>query len=62
MVDDDGSEILPMAFIPAAERYSIMPAIDSWVIEETLRVCQQYLATRGEHCIACLRSTCRAPR
>ncbi len=25
MVDDDGSEILPMAFIPAAERYSIMP-------------------------------------
>jgi diguanylate cyclase (GGDEF)-like protein len=48
MVDDDGSEILPMAFIPAAERYSIMPAIDSWVIEETLRVCGQYRATRGE--------------
>ena len=48
MVDDDGSEILPMAFIPAAERYSIMPAIDSWVIEETLRVCGQYRVTRGE--------------
>lgn len=48
MVDDDGSEILPMAFIPAAERYSIMPAIDSWVIEETLRVCGQYLVARGE--------------
>jgi diguanylate cyclase (GGDEF)-like protein len=45
MVDDDGSEILPMAFIPAAERYSIMPALDSWVIEETLRLCLQYLAT-----------------
>jgi len=48
MVDDDGSDILPMAFIPAAERYSIMPAIDSWVIEETLRVCGEYRVTRGE--------------
>ncbi len=45
MVDDDGSEILPMAFIPAAERYFIMPALDTWVIEETLRLCQRYLAS-----------------
>jgi diguanylate cyclase (GGDEF)-like protein len=44
MVDDDGSEILPMAFIPAAERYFIMPALDSWVIEETLRLCKRNLA------------------
>jgi len=52
MVDDDGSEILPMAFIPAAERYSIMPALDSWVIEETLRLCQRYLeAKRAQHCL-----------
>jgi len=52
MVGDDGSEILPMAFIPAAERYSIMPALDSWVIEETLRVCQRYLeAQREKHCM-----------
>jgi diguanylate cyclase (GGDEF)-like protein len=52
MVGDDGSEILPMAFIPAAERYSIMPALDSWVIEETLRVCQRYLKARRErHCL-----------
>ncbi len=48
MIDEDGSEILPMAFIPAAERYSIMPAIDSWVIEETLRLCQRYLASMHE--------------
>ena len=46
MIDEDGSEILPMAFIPAAERYSIMPALDSWVIEETLRLCQRYLAAK----------------
>src|SRR5512139_3641121 len=52
MVDDDGSEILPMAFIPAAERYSIMPSLDSWVIEETLRLCQRYLAAmREQHCL-----------
>jgi diguanylate cyclase (GGDEF)-like protein len=46
MLDEDGSEILPMAFIPAAERYCIMPSLDSWVIEETLRVCQGYLAAQ----------------
>ncbi|HEY0663152.1 MAG TPA: EAL domain-containing protein, partial [Thiobacillaceae bacterium] len=52
MLDDDGSEILPMAFIPAAERYSIMPALDRWVIEETLRMCKQYLEARREiHCL-----------
>jgi diguanylate cyclase (GGDEF)-like protein len=52
MVDDDGSEILPMAFIPAAERYSIMPAIDTWVIGETLRLCRKYLETeRKQQCL-----------
>lgn len=52
MVDDDGSDILPMAFIPAAERYFIMPALDSWVIGETLRLCQRYLASKREqHCL-----------
>jgi len=52
MIDEDGSEILPMAFIPAAERYSIMPAVDSWVIEEMLRLCQHYLAsTRERNCL-----------
>lgn len=52
MVDDDGSEILPMAFIPAAERYSIMPSLDSWVIGETLRVCQRYVVSKREqHCL-----------
>lgn len=52
MIDDDGSDILPMAFIPAAERYSIMPSLDSWVIEETLRLCKRYLAFRqAQHCL-----------
>lgn len=52
MLDDDGSQILPMAFIPAAERYSIMPALDRWVIEETLRVCKAYVTGRRDrHCL-----------
>lgn len=32
MVGEDGREISPMAFIPAAERYNLMPTIDFWVI------------------------------
>ena len=52
MRDDNGSDILPMAFIPAAERYSLMPALDSWVIGETLRLCNRYLSARqGQQCL-----------
>ncbi len=32
MLDDDGEMVLPMAFIPAAERYNLMTSIDRWVI------------------------------
>ncbi len=32
MLDEDGSLIPPGAFIPAAERYNLMPAVDRWVI------------------------------
>lgn len=38
MVDEDGNIILPMAFIPAAERYSLMPRLDRWMIENTINV------------------------
>lgn len=40
---DDGSLVPPMAFIPAAERYAVMPAIDTWVIDETLRLARASL-------------------
>jgi diguanylate cyclase (GGDEF)-like protein/PAS domain S-box-containing protein len=36
MLDDDGSEISPGVFIPAAERYNLMPSVDEWVIRHTL--------------------------
>ncbi len=34
--DDTGGLISPTVFIPAAERYNIMPAIDRWVVKTAL--------------------------
>lgn len=36
LVDREGHLISPMSFIPAAERYGLMPAIDRWVIRTFL--------------------------
>ncbi|MEB3356572.1 MAG: EAL domain-containing protein [Synechococcales bacterium] len=33
MVDETGKLVPPMAFIPAAERYGLMPEIDRWVVQ-----------------------------
>jgi diguanylate cyclase (GGDEF)-like protein/PAS domain S-box-containing protein len=38
MVDDDGNILRPGGFIAAAESYHLMPAIDRWVVENTLRL------------------------
>ena len=46
MVDSDGTLIAPMAFIPAAERYGLMPRIDRWVIA---RACSNLAALRERH-------------
>ena len=35
LIDEDGKLVLPGSFIPAAERYNVMPAIDRWVIRST---------------------------
>ena len=37
MVDESGELVPPMTFIPAAERYDLMPTIDRWVVRQTLR-------------------------
>ncbi|MGB3612322.1 MAG: EAL domain-containing protein [Elainellaceae cyanobacterium] len=42
LLDTTGTVILPMAFIPAAERYGLMPAIDRWVI----KACFAYMEQR----------------
>lgn len=36
LVEEDGRIVEPMAFVPAAERYNLMPAIDRWVIREVI--------------------------
>lgn len=33
----DGRLVEPMAFLPTAERYNLMPAIDRWVLREVVR-------------------------
>lgn len=35
--DEDGQRVPPGAFIPAAERYGLMPQLDRWVVDTTLR-------------------------
>jgi EAL domain-containing protein (putative c-di-GMP-specific phosphodiesterase class I) len=39
--------VLPMAFIPAAERYQMMPAIDRWVLSATLAALHERLPALG---------------
>lgn len=40
--DENGNIIMPMAFIPAAERYNMMPLIDRWVISTLFAQLAQY--------------------
>jgi diguanylate cyclase (GGDEF)-like protein len=47
LIDEEGNVILPMAFIPAAERYSLMPRLDRWMIENTIRLCGNALAGKS---------------
>jgi diguanylate cyclase (GGDEF)-like protein/PAS domain S-box-containing protein len=37
LVNEDGSIAPPMEFIPAAERYNLMPMIDRWVVASSFR-------------------------
>ncbi|GAC1464929.1 MAG: hypothetical protein NVS2B14_09650 [Chamaesiphon sp.] len=42
LLDEDGQLVPPMAFIPAAERYNLMPAIDRWVIRTLFSSHEKY--------------------
>lgn len=54
MLDDDGALIPPISFLPAAERYNLMPEIDRWVIRKTLACLQSHMlcSSPGSCCIA----------
>ena len=51
MVDEHGKIVLPMAFIPAAERYSLMTGIDQWVIQRAFATISAYGAGSGTYAI-----------
>ncbi|TIW35825.1 MAG: EAL domain-containing protein [Mesorhizobium sp.] len=44
LTDEDGSIVSPASFIPAAERYGLMPSIDRWVVRGTFAVLAARLA------------------
>ncbi|HVN99938.1 MAG TPA: EAL domain-containing protein [Steroidobacteraceae bacterium] len=46
--DNDGDLVLPGEFIPAAERYNIIGAIDRWVLEAAVTRLRQYVAAALE--------------
>ncbi len=41
MLDEQGGLVPPMAFIPAAERYDLMPLLDRWVIRRAFEALAQ---------------------
>ncbi len=48
MVSPSGEIIPPNAFIPAAERYNLMPGVDRWVIKHVFRTLANTLDQQGK--------------
>jgi len=50
-LDGDGTEVFPPnTFLPTAERYNMMPSIDSWIIETVFkRLSDAYKQGKGTH-------------
>ncbi len=43
LAGENGEIVPPMTFIPAAERYNLMPAVDAWVVRTGLETIARYL-------------------
>jgi Amt family ammonium transporter len=52
MLDESGDLILPGAFIPAAERFGLMPNVDRWVIDRLINCIVDNRGADNQH--ACL--------
>jgi EAL domain-containing protein (putative c-di-GMP-specific phosphodiesterase class I) len=50
LVDEKGNLVLPMAFIPAAERYNLMHTIDRWVIRTLFASLGEYYRENRNPC------------
>jgi diguanylate cyclase (GGDEF)-like protein len=53
MIDEEGNLVQPGSFIPAAERYNLMPAIDRWVIRTVFSRYRDLAAERGGGPLTC---------
>ena len=53
LVDEDGSLIPPGSFLPAAERYNLMPAVDRWVVRKVFANYRDLAAARGGGSLTC---------
>jgi diguanylate cyclase (GGDEF)-like protein/PAS domain S-box-containing protein len=53
MIDEEGALILPGSFLPAAERYNIMPTIDRWVIDTVFSRYGEIASQFGDGPITC---------
>ncbi|TCV85875.1 EAL domain-containing protein [Sulfurirhabdus autotrophica] len=51
MINEDGQIVAPGAFIPAAERYHLMPNIDRWVVQAMFEWLADHAAEISEHSI-----------
>ncbi|MCW3478692.1 EAL domain-containing protein [Neisseriaceae bacterium JH1-16] len=50
--DERGELVPPIAFIPAAERYNLMPLIDRWVVKTAFTALVDLLGDEGQYPIA----------
>ena len=48
MLDEQGELVSPALFLPAAERYDLMPSVDLWVIRNTFAWWTAWCAERGD--------------
>lgn len=49
LLDDDGEIVPPGVFLPAAERYNLMPSIDRWVVSRAIKAFVESDASDPQH-------------
>jgi diguanylate cyclase (GGDEF)-like protein len=53
MIDEEGNLVPPGSFLPAAERYNLMPAIDRMVIKKVFTAYRRLVTERGGRALTC---------